>query len=100
MSAGLCHRIMRHSGIVCAVICAATVVAAHEVAEPAFTVPKVMPPHPRLFMNAAELTAMKDRVASSQFPQVLECKQLWRDNNHFNRQYFTNHQATHVLGWR
>jgi hypothetical protein len=31
-------------------------------------------------------------------PQVRECKELWRDNNHFNRQYFTNHHATHTLG--
>lgn len=45
-------------------------------AAPAFTVPEITQPHPRLFMNAEELSAMKERVASSQIPHVLAWQAL------------------------
>jgi hypothetical protein len=30
--------------------------------------------------------------------KVRACKELWKANDHYNRQYFTNHHATHALG--
>jgi hypothetical protein len=45
----------------------------------ALTVPEVLPPHPRLFINAEELAAMKERVASSQIPHVLAWQALEKE---------------------
>jgi hypothetical protein len=47
-----------------------------EATAPAFTVTEVFPPHPRLFVDATELAAMKERVASSQIPHVLAWQAL------------------------
>jgi hypothetical protein len=58
---------------------AASLSVAAEPSEPAFTVPEVLPPHPRLFMDAAELAAMKERVGSSQFPHVLAWQALEKE---------------------
>jgi hypothetical protein len=52
---------------------------AQEPPTPAFTVPEVLPPHPRLFMDATELAAMKERVASSQFPHALAWQALEKE---------------------
>ena len=54
-------------------------VLAQESSPPAFTVPEILPPHPRLFMDAKELAAMKERVESSQIPHVLAWQALEKE---------------------
>lgn len=54
-------------------------ILAQEPPPPAFTVPEVLPPHPRLFMDAKELAAMKERVESSQIPHLLAWQALEKE---------------------
>ena len=71
---------MRSLHILALVMIGASATAvAQESPPPAFKVPEVLPPHPRLFMEATELAAMKERVTSSQIPHVLAWKALEKE---------------------
>jgi hypothetical protein len=53
--------------------------SAQEPAKPAFVVPEITQAHPRLFMDATELAAMKERATSSQIPHVLAWQALEKE---------------------